>query len=55
LAGLVLGDGQVALMDFNTIDLGNNRVFVLGARRPCRHDEDRQKCGTKAGLTRTDQ
>ncbi len=54
LAGLILGDSKIALVDFNTVDLGDNRVLVLGSYWPSRHDEERQKCGIKAGLTRTD-
>ena len=32
LAGLLLGGGEVALVDFDAVDLGDKRVLVLGAR-----------------------
>ena len=32
LTGLLLGDGEVALMDLGTVDLGHHRVDIISAR-----------------------
>ena len=42
LAGLFLGDGEVALVDFGAVDLGHQRVLVLGAQRRSRHQQQGQ-------------
>ena len=34
LAGFLLGHGEIALMDFDAVDLGDHRVLVLRGNRP---------------------
>ncbi len=54
LAGFIFGHGEVALVNFDPVDLGHNRILVLGTRGPSDHDEQRQEGGAKSGLTRVD-
>ena len=42
LSSLFFSDGEVALMDFDTIDLGDQGVLVLGIKRGGRDDQQRQ-------------
>ena len=45
LAGLLLGDGEVALVDFGAVDLGDHRVLVLRAGGRGRRQQQRQGGG----------
>jgi hypothetical protein len=49
LTCLILGDDEVALMDFDAIDLRDKRILVLGIERSARKDEQRQNGGNKTG------
>ena len=52
LAGLLLGDGEVALVDFDAVDLGDQRVLVLGARRADGQQQQRQAGGERSAVRR---
>jgi hypothetical protein len=49
LAGFLLGDGKIALVDFGAVDLGHDRVLVLGAQRSGGGEQQRQGGGKQSG------
>ncbi len=49
LAGLFLGDGEVALVDLGAVDLGDERILVLGCERAGGREQQRQGGGKEAG------
>ncbi len=49
LAGLVLGDREVALVDLDAVDLGEQRVLVLRRSRAGGHEQQRQSGGEETG------
>ena len=49
LAGLFLGDGEVALVDLGAVDLGDKWILVLGRERACGREQQRQGGGKQTG------
>src|SRR5665811_1728410 len=49
LAGLLLGDGKIALVNLGTIDRGDERVLVLRCDRAGRYQQQPQRGGKETG------
>jgi hypothetical protein len=49
LPGFILCGGEITLMDFDAINLGDKRILVLGIEGSARKDEQRQGVSDKTG------